>query len=77
MYGLDFVRTALISDELRVLQYARYYGVFEMLNFDKMAHWGSSRVQKNKTAFKINRKHHKTAKIINKTSETLQKLVIH
>ena len=53
MCGLYFVRAAfdsyatLIADEIRVLLYARYYGVFEMINGDKMAHSGSSRVQKN------------------------------
>ena len=44
----------LIMDELHVLQYARYYGVLEMLNVDKMEHCGSSRVQMDQIGFKIN-----------------------
>ena len=42
--------------ELHVLQYARGYGVFEMLNVDKRKRWDSSGVQKNEIVFKINRK---------------------
>ena len=38
--------------------------MYEMLNIDKMAHWGSSRVQTNDIAFKLYGKHHKNAKII-------------
>ena len=42
MYGIYFVVAAfchtLIVDELHVLLYARYYGVFEMLNVDKVEH---------------------------------------
>ena len=59
-------------DELHVLQYARCYCVFEILNIDKMKHWGSSAVQTNEIVFKINWKHHKNAKRINKETETLQ-----
>ena len=29
------------------MQYARYYGVFQMLGADKMEHWSRSRVEKN------------------------------
>ena len=36
--------TTLIAHELHVLQYALDYGVFEMLNVDKMKHWDSSGV---------------------------------
>ena len=75
MYGLYFVKgrirtyATLIADELRILQYAHYYDVFRMLNVDKMAHWDSSRAQKNKIAFKINWKNLKMAKeLINKAS---------
>ena len=59
----------LIAEELHVLQYAPYYGVFEMLNVDKMEHWDSSGVQQNKIVLKI---HHTNTKMIYKTSETLQ-----
>ena len=44
----------LIADELHVLQYAPYRGVFERLNVDKMGNWDSSGVQKNEILFKIN-----------------------
>ena len=64
------INATLITDELRVLQYVRYYGVFEMLNVDNMVHWSSSWVQKNKIIFKINLKYHTNAKRINKASET-------
>ena len=40
-------------DELHSLQYVQYYSAFKMLNINKMEHWGSSRVPKNKIAFKI------------------------
>ena len=49
-YGRIRTNVTLIADELHVLQYARFYGVLEMLNVDKMEHWGSSRVQKNEIA---------------------------
>ena len=62
MYGRIWSYTTLIADELRVLQYACYYGVFEMLNVDNIARWDSSRVQQNEIAFKINWKHHKMPK---------------
>ena len=35
---------------------------FEMLNVNKMEHWGSSGVQKNGIVFKINWKHDKMPK---------------
>ena len=40
LYCWDRVRSyaSLIAEEVRVLRYALYYGVFEMLNVDKMAH---------------------------------------
>ena len=59
MYGLYFVicrirpYASLITDEVHVLQYARCTGVFEMLNVDKMEHWGSSAGQKNEIVYKI------------------------
>ena len=48
----------LIADELHILQYARCYGVFEMLNIDKMKQWCSAGVQKNETVFKISQKNY-------------------
>ena len=36
-----------------VCSYVQYYSAFEMLNVNKMEHWGSSRVPKNKIPFKI------------------------
>ena len=74
-YGRIRSYATLIADELHILQYAHYYGVFEMLDVDKMEHWGSSGVQKNDIVFKINWKHHKNAKRINKASNTLQKQI--
>ena len=41
-YGRIRLYAALIADEIHVLQYARFYGVFEMVNVDKMEHFGSS-----------------------------------
>ena len=59
---LHLIVPILIPDELHILQYAPYYDVFEMLNDDKMEHWGSSGVQKNKIVFKINWIHEKCKK---------------
>ena len=47
-----------------------------MLNIGKIARWGSSRVQKNEIAFKINWKHHKIPnnyQSVRDIAETLQK----
>ena len=52
-YGSIRSYDTLVADELRVLQYARYYDVLEMLNVDKMEPLGSSGVQKNEILFKI------------------------
>ena len=41
------------------MKFGRCYGVFEILNVDKMKHCGSSGVQKNENVFKINCKHYK------------------
>ena len=67
MYGLYFVTAAFDRTyfnrayELHVLLYARGYGVFAMLNVDKMKYWDIAGVQKNETVFKINWKHHYNA----------------
>ena len=58
------------------MQYARGYGVFRMLNIDKMKHWNSSGGQKNKIVFKISWKHLNAKRII-KASETSQKTIIY
>ena len=61
-YGRIRSYATLIVDELHVPRYAHYYGVLEMLNVDKMKNWGSSRMQKNQIAFKMNLKDHKIPK---------------
>ena len=58
-----------------MLEYARYYGVLETLNVDKMAHWCYSGVQKNEIVFEINWTYDKNGKMIYKASETLQTFI--
>ena len=55
MHSLYFVMAAFDRTYFnRVLQYASYCGVFEMLKVDKMEHRGSFRVHKNEIILKIN-----------------------
>ena len=54
-YGRIQSYATLITYELLVLQYARGYGIFEMLTVNKMKDWDSSGVQKNEIVFKISK----------------------
>ena len=53
LYVVIWSHATSMTGELNVLQYARYYGVFEMPNVDKMDQWASLVCQRIRSFSKL------------------------